>query len=138
MLSNIVWSRRDDLGPLAELHYWRHLLAKFTSVVEHNNSQKCKHFIEFLTQSKSKLIEVKHKKIYSFCTITKDQLQKDFSLTVKMITGEINVENQLSASTVAFISCSVSIILALWLKKAIIRLKALIFCLFSPISSLHL
>ncbi|PSN47670.1 Dynein heavy chain 8 [Blattella germanica] len=48
---------RDDIGPLVELQHWRRLLAKFTSIVEHLKSQKCKHFIQFLTQCRSKLLK---------------------------------------------------------------------------------
>ncbi|KAJ9594443.1 hypothetical protein L9F63_014128 [Diploptera punctata] len=55
--SDHLRQERDDIGPLVELHHWRRLLAKFTSIIEHLKSHKCKNYIQYLIQSKSKLIK---------------------------------------------------------------------------------
>nr|CAD7194916.1 unnamed protein product [Timema douglasi] len=49
---------KDDVGPTAELEYWRRLLVKFTSIVEHIKSMQCKMFIQCLIQANSKLLKV--------------------------------------------------------------------------------
>lgn len=47
------------MGPNAELSYWRRLLARFSSIIEHIKAPYSQTFINFLTNIKSKLIRVR-------------------------------------------------------------------------------
>ncbi|OAD58895.1 Dynein heavy chain 8, axonemal [Eufriesea mexicana] len=44
----------ETMGPNAELSYWRRLLARFSSIIEHIKSPFTQKYIEFLTKIKSK------------------------------------------------------------------------------------
>lgn len=46
------------MGPNAELTYWRRLLARFSSIIEHIKSPVTQKYIEFLTKVKSKHMKV--------------------------------------------------------------------------------
>lgn len=46
------------MGPNAELSYWRRLLARFSSIIEHIKSPYSQTFINFLINIKSKHIKV--------------------------------------------------------------------------------
>ncbi|XP_022239106.1 dynein heavy chain 8, axonemal-like [Limulus polyphemus] len=48
----------DDTGPLAELEHWRHLVAKFSSIMEQINGHDCKMVIHTLVAAKSKVLKV--------------------------------------------------------------------------------
>ncbi|XP_076314934.1 dynein axonemal heavy chain 8-like [Tachypleus tridentatus] len=48
----------DDTGPLAELEHWRHLVTKFSSVIEQINGHDCKMVIHTLVAAKSKVLKV--------------------------------------------------------------------------------
>ncbi|KAK6618885.1 hypothetical protein RUM44_003266 [Polyplax serrata] len=47
---------KDDVGPMAELEYWRKWLTKFTSVVEFIKTEKLKMCLQCLRLSRSKII----------------------------------------------------------------------------------
>ncbi|EEB13574.1 ciliary dynein heavy chain, putative [Pediculus humanus corporis] len=47
---------KDDVGPMAELEYWRKWLTKFTSVVEFIKTEKLKMCLQCLRYSRSKII----------------------------------------------------------------------------------
>ncbi|XP_024940596.1 dynein heavy chain 8, axonemal [Cephus cinctus] len=47
----------ETVGPTAELTYWRRILARFSSIVEHIKSPYTQKFIQLLIQAKSKLIK---------------------------------------------------------------------------------
>ncbi|XP_026831330.1 dynein heavy chain 8, axonemal [Ooceraea biroi] len=46
----------ETVGPSAELAYWRRLLARFSSIINHIKSAYTQSFIQLLTEAKSKLI----------------------------------------------------------------------------------
>ncbi|KPJ08753.1 Dynein heavy chain 8, axonemal [Papilio machaon] len=47
----------SNIGPLAELDYWRRQLTTFTSIIEHIKSEACQMYIHTLIRAKSKLIK---------------------------------------------------------------------------------
>ncbi|KAK9298339.1 hypothetical protein QLX08_008257 [Tetragonisca angustula] len=47
----------EKMGPNAELTYWRRLLARFSSIIEHIKSPVTQKYIDFLTKIKSKHIK---------------------------------------------------------------------------------
>lgn len=51
---------KDDVGPMAELEYWRKWLTKFTSVVEFIKTEKLKMCLQCLRLSRSKIIPVRN------------------------------------------------------------------------------
>lgn len=48
----------ETMGPNAELTYWRRLLARFSSIIEHIKSPVTQKYIDFLTKTKSKHMKV--------------------------------------------------------------------------------
>lgn len=48
----------ETMGPNAELSYWRRLLARFSSIIEHIKTPYSQTFINFLINIKSKHIRV--------------------------------------------------------------------------------
>lgn len=53
-----IRKEKDDIGPIAELEYWRKLLTKFMSVVEFIKSEKMKMCLQCMRWSRSKLLPV--------------------------------------------------------------------------------
>ncbi|XP_023289105.1 dynein heavy chain 8, axonemal isoform X4 [Orussus abietinus] len=47
----------ETVGPSAELTYWKRILAKFSSIMEHVKAPHTQTFLQFLVQSKSKLMK---------------------------------------------------------------------------------
>ncbi|KAJ0182474.1 hypothetical protein K1T71_001843 [Dendrolimus kikuchii] len=47
----------SNIGPLAELDYWRRQLTKFTSIIEHIKSTPCHMYLHTLIRAKSKLLK---------------------------------------------------------------------------------
>ena len=48
----------DDTGPMAELDHWRHLMARFNSIVEQVKGKHCKMVINVLHIARSKVLRV--------------------------------------------------------------------------------
>ncbi|XP_071450018.1 dynein axonemal heavy chain 8 [Hetaerina americana] len=75
--------KESDLGPLAELEYWRKLLTKFTSIVEHIKSHKCSAMIQILQKVNSKYLP-KWKyldcKITDYCNEARDNVKYLYTL----------------------------------------------------------
>lgn len=58
MKSEQIRRERDDIGPMAELEYWRKWLTIFTSVVEFIKTEKLKMCLQCLRWSRSKIFPV--------------------------------------------------------------------------------
>ena len=49
----------DDVGPQAELDYWKKRMAKFDSLTTYLKCSQCRVVLNLLAAAKSKLLEVK-------------------------------------------------------------------------------
>ncbi|XP_067209496.1 dynein axonemal heavy chain 8 [Linepithema humile] len=73
----------ETVGPSVELAYWRRLLARFSSIINHLKSPYTQSFIKLLTEAKSKLIK-KWKKLEDHATtihiLSQDNVKYLYSL----------------------------------------------------------
>ena len=73
----------DDTGPMAELEHWRHLTAKFNSILELIKDPKCKMVINILHIAKSKVLKqwkVQDCKITDCANEAKDNMKYLYTL----------------------------------------------------------
>ncbi|XP_068084800.1 dynein axonemal heavy chain 8 [Anabrus simplex] len=82
-ICNQLRREKETIGPMAELVYWRRLLARYTSIVEHLRSIQCKNFILALTLAQSRVLrkwKVLDNEITDACNEAEDNVKYLYAL----------------------------------------------------------
>ena len=77
MQSEQIRREADDTGPFAEMDHWRHMSARFSSIIDQMKTHHCKMTINVLNVAKSKVLKVCHLNLISLHHCHLKRISKD-------------------------------------------------------------